>query len=137
VLTQILISASATILLVVGILHLRALFFSAELRPKDADLEAGMKRASPGVSSLTTMWRCWVGFNAIMSIGLMLFGALYGYLSIFQLPVLRQAPFLLLAGALFLASLVAIARRYLFDIPVLVFAIAFILYAAGAVAAGV
>lgn len=134
-LTRISLAASALILLVVGLLHLRAVFFTPELRPRDPELEAAMKSAFPGVTNLTTMWNCWIGFNAIQSIGFLLFGALYGYLSIFQLPLLRRTPFLLLVGVVFLGSLVAIARRYLFDIPALVFTAAFILYVVGAVAA--
>ena len=32
------------------------------------------------------MWRAWVGFNATHGFGLILFGALYGYLAIRSLP---------------------------------------------------
>ena len=30
----------------------------------------------------TTMWRCWVGFNASHSMGLILFGLAFGYLAL-------------------------------------------------------
>jgi hypothetical protein len=46
--------------------------------------------------------------------------------------VLLQAWFLLLMGAIFLGSLVVIAKRYLFSIPLVVFAGALVLYVVGA-----
>ncbi len=78
------------------------------------------------------MWKAWIGFNAIQSLGLMLFGLLYGYLAIFQFQVLLQDRFLQLVGAIFLVSLVVLAKRYLFNIPVVVFAISLVLYVVGA-----
>jgi len=133
--SRVLMSASAAIVLVVGALHLRALFFSPELRPRDLELEARMKEVSPVVTSLTTMWKAWVGFNAMQSVGLMLFGVVYAYLSLFRFQVLREDPFLLSAGAVFLGSLVVLARRYLFNIPERVFAVALVLYVLGAAVA--
>jgi hypothetical protein len=83
-----------------GTLHLHGTFFGPDLRPQDPELEARMKEVSPNVTSRTTMWKAWVGFNAILSLGLMLFGVLYGYLAVFQFQVLRQDRTLqLLAGS--------------------------------------
>ena len=131
-LPQILISASAVIMLIVGVLQLRAMFFGPELRPRDPALEARMKEVSLAVTSQTTIWKVWIGFNASQSLGLVLFGVLYGYLSIFQFQVLLQSPFLLLAGAFFLGCLVVLAQRYLFSIPLAVFAGALVFYVVGA-----
>ncbi len=90
-----------------------------------------MKEVSPVDTHQTTMWKAWIGFNASQSLGLMLFGLLYGYLSIFQFQVLLQAWFLLLVGAIFLGGIVVLAKRYLFSIPLVVFAGAFVLYVVG------
>lgn len=128
---QILISASAAIGLFAGTLHLYDTFFSPDFRPQDPELEARMKEVSPNFTSQTTMWKAWIGFNAILSLGLMLFGLLYGYLAIFQLAVLQQSPFLLLVGLIFLASLVVLWRRYTFYLPVVVFSISLVLYVVG------
>jgi hypothetical protein len=131
-LPQILIAASAVIMLIVGALHLRGTFFSSDLRPRDSALETRMKEVPLVVSSQTTIWKAWIGFNASQSLGLVLFGVLYGYLSIFQFHVLLQAPFLLVVGALFLGCLVVLAQRYLFRIPLAVFAGALGFYVVGA-----
>jgi hypothetical protein len=51
------------------------------------------------------MWRVWVGFNATHSFGLILFGALYGYLAIRHTVFLFHSWFLLALGfALLLAA---------------------------------
>ena len=131
-LPQILISASAAIGLFAGTLHLHGTFFGPDLRPQDPELEARMKEVSPNVTSQTTMWKAWIGFNAILSLGLMLFGLLYGYLAVFQFAVLQQSPFLLLVGLIFLASLVVLWKRYTYYLPVVVFAISLVLYGVGA-----
>lgn len=104
VLPQILISASAAIVLIVGALHLVFTFYGHRLRPRDPDLETRMKQVSPGITRQTTMWKTWIGFNASHSIGLMLFGVVYGYLALLQLQVLLQSWFLLWVGAVFLLS---------------------------------
>lgn len=131
-LPQILISASAAIGLFAGTLHLHGTFFGPDLRPQDPELEARMKEVSPNITSQTTMWKAWIGFNAILSLGLMLFGLLYGYLAVFQFAVLQQSPFLLLVGFIFLASLVVLWKRYTYYLPVVVFAISLVLYGVGA-----
>lgn len=128
---QIFISASAAIALLAGTLHLHGTFFGPDLRPQDPELEARMKEVPVNVSSQTTMWKAWIGFNAILSLGLMLFGLLYGYLAAFQFAVLRQSPFLLALGIVFLSGLVVIWKRYTYYLPAIVFAVALVLFAVG------
>jgi hypothetical protein len=130
-LPQVLISASAAIVLFAGTLHLHGTFFGPDLRPQDPELEARMKEVSPNVTSRTTMWKAWVGFNAILSLGLMLFGVLYGYLAVFQFQVLRQDRTLQLVGGIFLVSLLVLWKRYTYYLPVVVFAISLVLYVVG------
>ena len=131
-LPQILISASAAIGLLAGALHLHGTFFGPDLRPRDPELEARMKKVSLNVSSQTTMWKAWIGFNAILSLGLMLFGLLYGYLATFRFAVLQQSPFLLVVGSIFLAGLVVLWKRYTYYLPAVIFAISLVLYGVGA-----
>lgn len=136
-LSQISISTSAVLMLLVGVAHLHATFFGAKLRPRDAALEARMKQVPLGITDKTTMWRGWIAFNATQSLGYMLFGALYGYLSVFHLQMLLQARFVLVAGAIFLAGLLVLAKRYMFSGPVAAFGACLVLYVAGAVVASV
>jgi hypothetical protein len=134
-LSQISISTSAALMLIVGAMHLRATLFGSKLRPRDPELEARMKHVPLVITDKTSMWRGWIAFNATQSLGFMLFGALYGYLSMFHFQMLLQARFVLVVGAVFLASLLVLAKRYLFKGPVVAFGACLALYVAGVVAA--
>ena len=72
-----------------------------------------------------------------LSLGLMLFGVVYGYLAIFRFPVLQQSGFLISAGTIFLSSLVLLWKHYTFSLPSLVFTAALALFLAGALMASV
>jgi hypothetical protein len=132
-LSQILIIISAVIALLSGLLHLKDTFSGSDLRPRDPELEARMKEVSLGVSTRATVWNTWIAFNASQSMGLILFGLLYGYFALFQSQLLPQNLFLLLVGALYLAGFAALAGRYMFNLPTILFSVAFILYAVGAI----
>lgn len=134
-LAQTLIALSATIMLILGALHLHGTFFGPDLRPRDPVLEARMKQVAPGETGDTTMWNCWIAFNAAAGLGFMLFGVLYGYLAIVQFPVLLQAKVLLLVGAVFLLSMLVVVKRYLFRKAVVVFGVCLVLYAIGSITA--
>lgn len=75
-------AASAAVILLLGLVHLLYTFRGPMLHPRDPDLTARMMAVSPLITRETTMWRVWVGINATHSFGLILFGALYGYLAI-------------------------------------------------------
>jgi len=79
------------------------------------------------------MWNVLIGFNASHSLGLMLFGVVYGYLAVFHFEFLRQAKFLLLVGALFLGSFVFLANHYWFNVPFAGMVVSFVLFVAGVV----
>lgn len=134
-LPQGLIAASAAIALFAGALHLHGTFFGPDLRPQDPQLEARMREVPLNISGKTTMWKTWIGFNAILSLGLMLFGLVYGYLALFEFAVLQRTWFLPGVGGLFLAGLVVLWKRYTFHLPVLVFTLCLVLYGLGAAAA--
>jgi hypothetical protein len=40
-----------------------------------------MSQIAPVITKEATMWRCWVGFNASHSMGLILFGLVFGFLA--------------------------------------------------------
>ena len=75
------IAASSAVPLLLGFLHLLYTFRGPKLHPRDPDITAKMMTVSLVISRETTMWRAWVGFNATHSLGLILFGSLYGYLA--------------------------------------------------------
>jgi len=56
------------------------------------------------------MWRCWVGFNASHSMGLILFGLVFGYLALAHGQLLFQSPFLLVVGLAMLGGFVVLCK---------------------------
>ena len=112
-----LVGASATIILALGTLHLLYTFRGPKLLPRDPDLQARMCEVSPVITRETTLWKCWVGFNASHSLGAILFGAVFGYLALWQGALLFHSLYLQWLGLLTLAGYVFLAKTYWFSIP--------------------
>lgn len=122
---------SASILLTLGIMHLACTFWGTSLAPRDPALQASMSRISPGLTEETTMWRCWMGFNATHSMGLILFGLIYGYLALAHDQLLFRSPFLLLVGLAMLVCLMVVCKLYFFSSPLMGIGISFGFYVVG------
>ena len=127
------IGASAAVILFLGLLHLVYTFRGPMLHPSDPDLTARMMIVSPVISRETTMWRVWIGFNATHSFGLILFGALYGYLSMRHRAFLFHSWFLLALGFALLLGYAVIAKLYFFTAPFRGVVLAAVLYLLGIV----
>ncbi len=132
---SLLVAASAAILLALGLLHLLFTFRGEKLLPRDAGLQARMAAVSPVITRQTTMWRAWIGFNATHSVGLIVFGLVYGDLALAHGALLFASPFLLAVGLAVLAGYAVLAHRYFFRAPLRGVALATVLYVAGLVAA--
>jgi hypothetical protein len=79
----ILIATGAAIILFFGSVHPAYMFFTDQLTPVEGQTETAMKQVVPRISSGTTMWKAWVGFNASHSMVLMLFVLIYGSLTVY------------------------------------------------------
>jgi hypothetical protein len=112
-----LIAASAAIVLLLGLAHLLFTFYGPKFMPRDRELQARLKEVSPVISRETTMWKAWIGFNASHSFGAILFGAVYGYLSLLHSAFLFSSAFLLGLGLLLLFGYLFLAKRYWFSVP--------------------
>jgi hypothetical protein len=128
-----LVASSSAIFLMLGIAHFVFTFHGPKLLPRESDLKTRMQEVSPVITGQTTMWKAWIGFNASHSIGLAMFGALFGYLAIFRASILFDSPFLLSLGLLLLGGYVVLARRYFFRTPFRAVVLATLLYAAAMV----
>jgi len=133
-LAPMLVAASAAIILALGIIHLLYTFRGPKLLPRDPDLQTRMSEVSPVITRETTMWECWVGFNASHSLGAILFGAVYGYLALWHGTLFFQSYFLQWLGLLTLAGYVFLAKSYWFSIPFRGIILATILYVLALVA---
>ena len=76
-----------------------------------------MSQISPVITNETTIWRCWVGFNASHSMGLILFGLVFGFLAAAHSQLLFHSPFLLVVGLAMLGGFVVLSKIYFFSAP--------------------
>jgi hypothetical protein len=130
---RILMVLSAGIVFTFGVIHLVYTFRGPYLTPRDPALKISMSQISPVLTSETTMWRCWVGFNASHSMGLMLFGLVFGYLALARGQFLFQSAFLLVAGLAMLCGVVVLCKVYFFSAPLRGIGIALACYVASIV----
>jgi hypothetical protein len=128
-----LVAASAAILLLLGLAHLLFTFRGPKFLPRDRELQARMQAVAPVITRQTTMWKAWVGFNATHSVGLVLFGAVYGDLALAHGAVLFGSPFLLVLGLVVLLGYGVLARLYFFRTPLRGVVLATVLYLSGVV----
>jgi hypothetical protein len=114
---RILMVLSASIVFTLGAVHLAYTFWGPNLTPRDPALQVSMSQTSPVITKETTMWRCWVGFNASHSMGLILFGLVFGYLALAHDQLLFHSPFLWVVGLAMLVGLVVLCKVYFFRAP--------------------
>ncbi|MEO7522024.1 MAG: hypothetical protein ABIW79_09425, partial [Gemmatimonas sp.] len=124
---------SAAVFAVLGSLHLLYTFRGPKLTPRDPELRASMETISPVITRQTTMWRCWIGFNATHSMALLLYGLVYGYLAVAHPGLLFGSPYLLTVGLLVVGGCFALARAYFFSIPQLGTGVALSCYVASVI----
>ena len=114
---KILMVLSAGICLMLGVFHLVYTFRGPLLTPRDPALQISMSQIAPVITNETTMWRCWVGFNASHSMGLILFGLVFGFLALAHSQALFRSPFLLVVGLAMLGGFVVLSKVYFFSAP--------------------
>jgi len=95
---RILMVLSASIILTLGAVHLIYTFWGPNLTPREPTLQISMSQVSPVITKETTMWRCWVGFNA-------------------HDQLLFRSPFLLVIGLAMLGGYVVLSKVYFFSVP--------------------
>ena len=108
---------SASIIFTLGVVHLVYTFWGSELTPRDPALQISMSQTSPVITKETTMWRCWIGFNATHSMGLILFGLVFGFLAVAHGQLLFRSPFLLAVGLAMLGGYIVLCKVSFFSAP--------------------
>lgn len=127
---KVLMVLSASIIFLLGVLHLVYTFWGSKLTPRDPALQVSMSQISPVITKETTMWRAWVGFNASHSMGAILFGLIYGFLAIADSWLLFQSPFLLIVGLAMLGGFFVLGKVYWFSVPFIGISISLVCYVA-------
>jgi hypothetical protein len=131
---KILMVLSAGIAFTLGVVHLVYTFWGTKLTPRDPALQISMSQIAPVITKDTTMWRCWMGFNATHSMALILFGLVFGFLAVMHGELLFQSRFLLIVGVAMMGGFVAVSKLYFFSAPLLGTSFALACYLASVVA---
>ena len=134
-LARTLIAASSAIMLLLGAAHLLYTFWGNKLAPRDPAVQAAMNATQLVLTSETTVWRAWTGFNASHSLYAAFFGLMFGFLAIAQPELLLRSTYLQLLGFAVLLSFVVLARLYWFSVPLAGVSLALGCYLAGLVVA--
>ena len=113
--SRILIGASAGIILFLGSVHLAYTFLTHKFSPTEKQLETAMKQVAPRISGETTMWKVWIGIHVSHSMGLVLFGLIYGYLALCRWDVLLRSHFLIGLGLVWLVGYILLAHLLVQD----------------------
>src|SRR5277367_2173763 len=101
---------SASIIFALGLIHLVYTFWGPNLTPRDPALQISMSQIAPRITKETTMWRGWIGFNASHSMGLILFGLIFGFLALAHAQLLFRSSFLLVVGLAMLGGFIVLCR---------------------------
>lgn len=133
--SKILMGLSAGVALLLGIIHLVYTFSGSNLLPRDPGLQAAMREAPLSITRETTVWRAWMGFNASHSMGLILFGLLFGFLAFYHPKLLFDSVYLLAVGFATLAGFLVLCKLYWFSVPFAGITLALICYVASLIAA--
>lgn len=131
---RVLMVLSSSIILALGVVHLAYTFWGHKLTPRDPAVQVAMARVSPVITKETSMWRVWVGCNASHSMGLILFGLIFGYLAMAHAPFLFRSWFLLAVGLTMLSGYFVLGRLYWFNVPFIGISISLVGYVASVVA---
>lgn len=129
------VSASSVIMFLLGSIHLLYTFFGNKLTPRDPAVLEAMNATPLMLTSETTVWRAWIGFNASHSMCALFFGLVFGFLAVVHPEVLFRSVYLQLLGLAMLVGFVVLAKLYWFSIPLAGVGIALACFLAGLVAA--
>jgi len=122
---------ASAILLFFGLLHLHGTFFTTDLHPADLELITKLKSSHIQMDKSGNLWRLWLGFNAMFSVGLSFIGMINLYLSAkhFQFWASNAFIFLLAIGST--AILVWIGYAYIIIDFVISMAVPLVLFVTG------
>jgi hypothetical protein len=103
----------SAILLFFGLLHLHGTFFSTDLHPADPDLTMKLKSSSIEMDVSGNLWKLWIGFNAMFSVGLIFIGCINLYLSVKKFQLLTDLHFILLLTIISNTFFVWVGYKYM------------------------
>ena len=130
---QLLLVLGASVIGLLGTVHLVYTFATDHFQPRDPAVRTAMEGTAPRLTRATTMWKAWIGFNASHSLGAMVFAAVYLLLALRHMDVLAASPSLLVIALASNATYVVLAWRYWFRAPFLGLLLSLLCFAAATV----
>lgn len=122
---------ASAILLFFGLLHLYGTFFSTDLHPEDIDLITKLKSSNIQMDESGNLWKLWIGFNAMFSVGLIFMGSINLYLSAKNFQLLTGLHFILLLTIVSNAFFVWVGYQYMITDFVISMSIPLLLFVTG------
>jgi hypothetical protein len=121
----------SAILLFFGLLHLHGTFFSTDLHPADLDLIVKLKSSSIQMDESGNLWKLWIGFNAMFSVGLIFIGSINLFLSAKKFQILTGLHSILLLTIFANAFFVWVGYQYMIADFAISMAIPLLLFVTG------
>jgi len=105
--------------LVHGLLALRDLASPRWFTPTDPAVRDAMAKAPLALAPQTTVWQAWLGFNLSHSLGLVVFGAVFGAVALRDFAWLHANPILRVTPVAVSLIYAILAVRFWFWVPAL------------------
>ena len=118
-------------LFVFGVAHLHGTFFSTDLYPADPDLIMKLKSSSIEMDVSGNLWKLWIGFNAMFSVGLIFIGCINLYLFARKFQLLTGLHFILLLTIISNVFFVWVGYQYMITRFTISMAIPLLLFITG------
>ncbi len=121
--SQILIIFASSIFLFLGgghgILTLMDFKNPKSFTPRDPELRKAMQQSSIRLHPSINLWDAWMGFNLTHSLGIVLFGAAYLYVGVFEPIVFAQSLLLQSCAVIVSAIYLILSIKFFFSKPVI------------------
>ena len=136
-LAQLLFVVAAGIFCSLGVIHVvlttRDLREPRSLTPADDRTRQAMVEARLRLAPVTTIWRAWVGFNFSHSLGLLVFGGIFGGLALYDFRLVAGSAVLQVAAVVVAGIYALLAVRFWFPVPAVATALGAMTFLASAV----
>jgi len=109
--------SGCSIFVVLGALHFWLTMFTNKFEARELQLTGAMARVSPILTSRTSMWNAWIGFNISHSLGAIVFGLVFDIIALENYEYLKTSVALNVLLLVVPLILFVLAVRYWFDKP--------------------
>jgi hypothetical protein len=100
-----------------GVLTLKDLGNPRNFTPRDPKLRTAMEHSTIALHPKINLWRAWLGFNLSHSLGLVMFGGAFLYISIFHSSLFSQSSLLQGCSILVSAAYLIMSLKFWFSNP--------------------